>query len=67
MKTRKFYKVAYTKAIGGEGIITVKARNENEAVANAKDNCFTGTGFRVLNEVEPTKNTVKGGGSHRMN
>ncbi len=67
MKTRKFYQLAYTKATGNEGLLNVKARNENEAIANAKDNCFTGSNFKVIREIEPTQNTIKGGGSHRLN
>lgn len=67
MKTKvKYYEVSYTKAIGGTGIINVKARCISEALANAKDNCFTGSDFHVLREIPPTKNTVKGGGSQRM-
>ena len=67
MGTRKYYQVSYTKKIGGRGTLNVKARNEKEAIANAKDNCYTGSNFKVEKEVEPTKNTVYGGGSHRMN
>ena len=68
MKTqRKYYKVSYTKANSHQGTINVKARNEREAIANAKDNCFTGSDFKIIQEIEPTKDTVNGGGSHRMN
>jgi len=63
---RKYYEVSYTKAIGSKGILNVKARNEQEAIANAKDNCYTGSNFKVIKEIPPTKNTVFGGGSHRM-
>jgi hypothetical protein len=65
--TRKFYRIGYTKKVGGQGIIIVKARNEREALANAKDNRFTGSKFYVIKEVKSAKHTVKGGGSHRMN
>jgi hypothetical protein len=63
----KYFKISYTKAIGGEGTLTAKGRNEAEAIANAKDNCFTGRDFKVIGETAPTKDTVKGGGSHRIN
>jgi hypothetical protein len=42
----KTYKVNYTKHIGGLGSILVKANNENQAIANAKDLCATGKDFR---------------------
>jgi len=67
MKTRKFYQIAYTNAKGNASLLNVKARNEKEAIANAKDNCFTGSNFKVVREIAPTKDTVRGGGSHRMN
>lgn len=67
MKTRKFYQVAYTSKTGNASLINVKARNEREAIANAKDNCFTGSNFKVIKEIGPVKDTVTGGGSHRMN
>lgn len=62
----KYFKISYTKAIGGEGTLIAKGRNEKEAIANAKDNCFTGKDFVVICETEPTKDTVRGGGSQRM-
>ena len=65
--TRKYYQVDYLKANGENGFLNVKARNEKEAIANAKDNCFTGSNFKVAKEIAPTKDTVFGGGSHRMN
>ena len=67
MKTKKFYQISYTKKTGVKGLLNVKARNKYEALANAKDNCFTGSDFKVIKEIKPTKDTVKGGGSHRMN
>jgi hypothetical protein len=67
METRKFFQVGYTKKTGGRGIMTVKARNKAEALANAKDNRFTGVKFYVMRELKSAKKTVKGGGSHRMN
>lgn len=42
----KTYNVTYTKRIGGEGLIIVKAENEHMAYANAKNNCATGSDFR---------------------
>lgn len=67
MRTRKYYQINYTKANGGDGSFVVKARNEGEAIANAKDNCFTGSNFVVMGEVPKTSETIKGGGSHRQN
>jgi hypothetical protein len=40
------YKVTYTKKIGGEGSILVKAINETQAISNAKNLCATGSEFR---------------------
>lgn len=62
-----YYKVSYITATGKNETVTVKARNEAEAIANAKDNRFTGSEFKVLGLTTPTKDTVKGGGSHRAN
>lgn len=45
-QTMKTYKVTYTKAIGGTGSILVKASDEVQAIANAKNLCFTGRDFR---------------------
>ena len=65
--TRKYFAVSYFKKTGEWSVLNVKARNEKEAIANAKDNCFTGSHFQIIGETKPTKDTVKGGGSHRMN
>lgn len=47
MKTTKStYSVTYTKKIGGEGSILVKADDEAQALANAKNLCATGSDFR---------------------
>jgi hypothetical protein len=51
------YKVTYTKKIGGENTIIVKAENENQALKNAKNVCFTGSDFR--NAVETNELYVK--------
>jgi len=40
------YKVEYTKAIGGNGYILVKATSVENALSNAKHLCFTGKEFR---------------------
>ena len=45
MKTQS-YKVTYTKAIGTNGTLIIKARNEKEALSNAKNTCKTGSDFR---------------------
>lgn len=46
MEKSNTFKVTYTKAIGGEGIILVKAQDENQALKNAKHLCVTGSDFR---------------------
>jgi len=66
----KTYNVTYTKAIGTNGVIMVKARNEKEALSNAKNCCFTGSNFR--DAVETTQQYIKPSkmgyqGSNRMN
>lgn len=43
---RSVYKVTYTKKVGEDGEILVKAHNEDEALNFAKFLCFTGTNFR---------------------
>lgn len=42
----KTFKVTYTKKIGGNNTILVKAANSTEAISNAKHLCFTGKDFR---------------------
>lgn len=59
------YQVTYTKAIGTTGTILVKARNEHEAICNAKNCCYTGRDFRnpvVTNQpyVKPSANGFAG-------
>ncbi len=63
----KYFEVGYKRAIGGEGLIIAKGRNEAEALNNAKYNVFTGSDFKVIKEVEKTKDTVKGPGHNRAN
>lgn len=66
----KVFNVTYTKAIGGNGTLQVKARNEAEALKNAKFLCFTGRDFRNAVEaaVPYTKPSRLGfAGSHRSN
>lgn len=62
MKNLNTYKVTYTKRVGGEGSILVKAENENKALANAKNNCATGSDFRnpIITEEEYTKPRKQG-------
>ncbi len=45
---RSTYAVSYTKKIGGRTIMSVKARNEAEALKNAKDIRKTGSNFVVM-------------------
>lgn len=47
MKTTKNYTVKYVKANGQNGTITVKARNEKEAISNAKNQRYTGNNFSL--------------------
>lgn len=44
--TTKTYEVAYTKKVGGNGTILVRAKDEAQALKNAKYLCFTGSNFR---------------------
>lgn len=43
---KNVFQVTYTKKIGGEGTILVKADTEEQALSNAKGLCFTGSEFR---------------------
>lgn len=58
----KIFIVEYTKAIGGVGRLFVKARNENEALSNAKNICFTGRDFKNAVETSEAVKTAKGSG-----
>lgn len=40
------YRVTYTKKVGGDGSIMVKANDEAQALVYAKQLCFTGSEFR---------------------
>lgn len=65
----KKYNVTYTKKIGGNGVIMVKANSQEQAIANAKYLCFTGSDFRNATETnEPYMKPRKQGyqGSERM-
>lgn len=57
MKT-KIFKVTYTKRIGGENTIIVKAINETNAIANAANSCYTGSDFRNPIEINESKYTT---------
>ena len=50
LEIMKTFKVTYTKRIGGEGSILVKANNEAHAYGNAKGLCATGSDFRNAEE-----------------
>lgn len=62
MKNLNTYKVTYTKRVGGEGSILVKAENETKALINAKNNCATGSDFRnpILTDEDYTKPRKQG-------
>ena len=67
---RSVYKVTYTKKVGGDGEILVKAHNENEALISAKFLCFTGTNFRYPTPTDESYAKPRGQGfygSNRMN
>lgn len=50
MKNKKReFKVSYKKAVGGEGLLTIIARNEKEALGNARNTCHTGSDFKINN------------------
>lgn len=51
MSSNKAFQVTYTKKVGGNGSIIVKANNEDKAISNAKYLCFTGSDFRDAVEV----------------
>lgn len=65
------YQVIYTKKVGGEGTIIVKAQNEDGALSLAKFHCFTGKDFRgatQINDSEYVKPSKQGfSGSLRSN
>jgi len=42
----KPYQVEYTKKIGGNGSINVRANDEKQALNAARFHCFTGSDFR---------------------
>lgn len=48
----KTFNVTYTKRIGGEGTILVKAENEEQALKNARFLCATGSDFRDATETD---------------
>lgn len=48
----KTFKVTYTKKIGREGAILVKANDGQQALKNAKFLCFTGSDFRNAIETD---------------
>ena len=69
MKTN-FYQLDYTKQNGQNTQIVVKARNENEAIPNAKNVCYTGKDFRNPEQVPEQAtfaDTTSGHHSNRAN
>jgi hypothetical protein len=69
--TRNTFEVTYTKRVGGNGTIIVRAENEERALKNAKHLCFTGSIFRdakVVSDDQYTKPRKQGfQGSERAN
>jgi len=63
----RYFKVEYTKRVGGRNSVVVKGRNKNEALQNARYNIFTGRDFKVIRRVPKTIYTVKGPGANRAN
>lgn len=45
----QIYAITYDRKIGGTNTIYIKARNEREAIANAKNTTHTGKNFRHAN------------------
>lgn len=70
MKTTKTYSVNYTKKIGGQGTIIVKASSPEQAIKNAKFLCFTGSDFNnptLIDDSLYIKPSMQGfAGSHRQ-
>ena len=48
----KTFRVTYTKYIGGNGTIIVKAKDEIQAITNAKYLCATGKNFRDPQQID---------------
>ena len=48
----KTFEVSYTKKVGGDSTIIVKAENEETALKNAAYLCHTGSNFRSPREVD---------------
>lgn len=48
----KTFKVIYTKAVGCDGSILIKADNPSQAIGRAKRLCATGEDFRDAIETE---------------
>ena len=65
--TAKTFTVTYTKKIGTTGTILVKARNEKEAIGNAKGLCATGSDFRDAVETKEKYNTPRNQGFQGFN
>lgn len=69
--TSNTFEVTYTKRVGGNGTIIVKAENEAQALKNAKYLCFTGSDFRdakLVSDDQYTKPRKQGfQGSERAN
>jgi len=70
MKKSNTYIVNYTKRIGGQGTIIVRAHNEEQAIKNAKFLCFTGSDFNnptLIDDSLYIKPSMQGfAGSHRQ-
>lgn len=65
MKANQFkftYEVTYTKRIGGEGTILVKADTSEQALKNARNLCATGSDFRkpIISDKEYSKPRKQG-------
>lgn len=65
------FEVTYTKKVGGNGTIIVRAENKAQALRNAKYLCFTGSDFRgakLVSDNQYTKPSKQGfQGSARAN
>ncbi len=62
-----YYKVSYTKANNENDTLIVKARNEIEALKNAKNVCYTGSNFQNPVQTEEQTSFAEQTSGHHSN
>ena len=62
-----YYQVKYLTAQCTIGSIVVKARSEKEALANAKNTCYTGSNFHGAVEIEKEATFAQKTNGHHSN